>query len=485
MKALIIAAGNGTRMQSVTRGRHKSLMNLLGLKIIERVILGAKEAGIFEFVIVTGYKGKELKETIGDGSRFGVSIAYVQNNKWEKANGISVYKAKGYFKENFILLMSDHIFDWRTLLRLKRIKLKKDECALAIDKNLDSVLDIGDTTKVLVKNDKIASISKNLDAYNGYDTGMFLCSPHIFKILKETISNHKNSLTNGMKVIAKEGKLRAFNNKGRFWSDCDTYADIKFAENKLLKNLNKSGDGIVSKIINRKVSIFISKYLVKTGLTPNQISILNLMIGISSALLFAKGSFPWIFIGGVLAQITSITDGCDGEIARLKFLSSKFGAWLDDVFDRYIDMLIVIGMAYGYWVISQNSLVWPITAFAVMGLALLSYLPAKHRDITNRKFVWYGLKFKRPGRLLLIMFAGITGLIFPTLILIALISNFISVSRIIVTARKNQNLAKNEAQKKHPQPVSRLSHFSFKTPRPRRVGGTHLKLFKSPLKPWF
>jgi len=81
MQALIIAAGNGTRMQSVIRGRHKSLMSLLGLKIIERVIFGAKEAGIFEFVIVTGYKGKELEETIGDGSRFGVSIAYVQNNE--------------------------------------------------------------------------------------------------------------------------------------------------------------------------------------------------------------------------------------------------------------------------------------------------------------------------------------------------------------------------------------------------------------------
>lgn len=447
MKALVIAAGNGTRMQPVTQGRHKSLMSLLGLRIIERIILAAKETGIFEFVIVTGYKGKELKETIGDGSRFDISIAYVQNNKWGKANGISVLKAKNYFKENFILLMSDHVFDWRTLLKLKRIKLKKDECVLAIDKNMDSVLDIGDTTKVLVKNNKITSISKNLDIYNAYDTGMFLCSPYIFKVLKKTISDHKNSLTNGIRVIAKEGKLRAFNIKGRFWSDCDTYADIKFAENKLLKNLNKPEDGIVSKIINRKVSIFISKYLLKTGLTPNQISILNLIIGISSALLFAKGSFPWIFIGGILAQVTSVTDGCDGEIARLKFLSSKFGAWLDDTFDRYIDMLIVIGMAYGYWVISQNSLVWPIAAFAVMGLALLNYLPAKYRDITDRKLVWYGPKFKRPGRLLLIMFAGITGLIFPTLILIALISNLISIFRIIVSAKENQNLAKNKTQK--------------------------------------
>ena len=464
MKALIIAAGNGTRMQPVTRGRHKSLMSLLGLKIIERIILAAKEAGIFEFVIVTGYKEKELRESVGDGSRLGVSITFVHNNNWEKANGISVFKARDYFKENFILLMSDHVFDWQTLLKFKRIKLKKDECALAIDKNLDSVLDIDDTTKVLVKNDKISLISKNLGVYNGYDTGMFLCSPYIFKILKETISNHKNSLTNGMKIIAEEGKLRAFNIKGKFWSDCDTYADIKFAESKLLKNLNKSADGIISKTINRKVSIFISKYLVKTGLTPNQISIFNLMIGISSALLFAIGSFPWIFIGGIFAQMTSITDGCDGEVARLKFLSTKFGAWLDDVFDRYIDMLIVIGMAYGYWIISQNSLVWPIATFAIMGLALLNYLPAKHRDITNRELVWYGPKFKRPGRLLLIMFAGITGLIFPTLILIALISNLISISRIIVAARENQKLAKNETQKKYPQPASHLSHFSLKSP---------------------
>ena len=447
MKALIIAAGNGTRMQPVTRGRHKSLMNLLGLRIIERVILAAKTAGISDFVIVTGYKRKELKAWVGDGSRFGVSITFIHNNNWEKANGISVFKAREYFKENFVLLMSDHIFDWQTLNKLKRIKLKKDQCALAIDRNMDSVLDIKDTTKVLVKNKNIVAINKNLDVYNAYDTGMFFCSPYIFKVLKKTTGEGKNSLTNAVSVLASEGRLRPFDIKEKYWADCDTYEDIKFAEKKLLNGLAKSGDGIISKVINRKMSIFISKYLVKTRLTPNQLSILNLMIGISSALFFAQGSFPWIFIGGILAQVTSITDGCDGEIGRLKFLSSKFGAWLDDVFDRYVDMLIVIGMAFGYWTISQNSMVWLVATFAIMGLALLNYLPTKHRDLTSHNLVWSGPKFKRPGRLLLIMFAGITGIIFPTLILIALTTNLISVSRIIVSLKKNKslvNLSKNE-----------------------------------------
>ena len=202
MKALIIAAGNGTRMQPVTRGRHKSLMPLLGLKIIERVILGAKEAGILEFVIVTGYKGKEIQEFLGEGNRYGVSITFVQNKNWEKANGISALLARKYFSENFALLMSDHIFDPNTLVRIQRLKLKSRECVLAVDKNLDSVLDVEDTTKVKIRKGEVIAINKNLEDYNAYDTGMFVCSPHIFEVLKKTTAHGKNSLTNGMKVLA-------------------------------------------------------------------------------------------------------------------------------------------------------------------------------------------------------------------------------------------------------------------------------------------
>src|SRR3990167_10417238 len=224
MKALIIAAGNGTRMQPVTRGRHKSLMSLLGLKIIERVILGAKEAGIDEFVIVTGYRGNDLKNTVGDGSKYGVSITYVDNDNWERANGISVLCAKDFFKENFVLLMSDHVFDPKTLVKIQRLKLKDKECALAVDRKLESVLDVSDTTKTMIKGGKVSAIGKKLDKYNAYDTGMFVWSPYIFKILEKTIANGKNSLTNGTSILASEGRLRTLDIKDRFWADCDTWA---------------------------------------------------------------------------------------------------------------------------------------------------------------------------------------------------------------------------------------------------------------------
>src|SRR3989344_313383 len=247
MKALIIAAGNGTRMQTVIRGRHKSLMPLLGLKIIERVILGAKEAGISEFVIVTGYKGEKLQGFLGNGTKYGISISFVQNDNWEKANGISVLVAQKYFRENFVLLMGDHVFSPKTLIRIQRLKLKQHECVLAIDKNLES--------------------------YNGYDTGMFVCSPYIFKVLEKSTKLDKNSLSHSMRVLISEGKLRTLDIKGSLWADCDTWEDIKFAEKKLLKNLSKPADGILSKKFNRKVSTFITRFLIKTPITPNMISV--------------------------------------------------------------------------------------------------------------------------------------------------------------------------------------------------------------------
>ena len=431
MKALIIAAGNGTRMQSVTRGRHKSLMNLLGLKIIERVILGAKEAGIFEFVIIIGYKGKELKETIGDGSRFGVSIAYVQNNKWEKANGISVFKAKDYFKENFILLMSDHVFDWRTLLKLKRIKLKKDECALAIDKKLDGVLDITDTTKVITKNGRIEKIGKSLEKYNAYDTGMFFCSPYIFKILEKTIGKGKNSLTNAMSILASEGRLRLFDIKEKFWADCDTYADIKFAQTKLINSLPKPADGILSKKFNRKVSGLITRLLVRTPITPNLISLSIPILAVFTFFLLIQGRYPWIIFGGLLIQFMSILDGCDGEIARLKFLKSKWGGFFDTVLDKYVDTIVVAGMALGYLTVTGNELILPIALFLIFTLSLDGYMPTKFKVDIGKGLKFNILTFmniKRDVRLVILAL----GAIFSQILLAFLIILFVYSLKVII-----------------------------------------------------
>lgn len=438
MKALIIAAGNSIRMQPVARGRHKSLMNLLGLRIIERIILAAKTAGIFEFVIVTGYKGKELKAWVGDGSRFGVSITFVHNNNWKKANGISAFKARDYLKENFILLMSDHIFDWRTLSGLKRIKLKKDQCALAIDRNLDSVLDIKDTTKVLVKNKNIAAINKNLDVYNAYDTGMFFCSPHIFKVLKKTTGEGKNLLTNAMSILASEGRLRPFDIKKKYWSDCDTYADIKFAQTKLINSLPKPTDGILSKKFNRKVSGLMTRLLVKTPITPSLISLAIPILAVFTFFLLIQGRYPWIIFGGLLIQFMSILDGCDGEVARLKFLKSKWGGFFDAVLDKYVDTIAITGMAIGYLTVTGNELILPIALFIIFTLGLDGYMPTKFKVYVGRGLefdVLTFINFKRDVRLVILALGAIFNQILLAFLIILFVYNLKVLIRLISARR--------------------------------------------------
>ena len=155
MKALIIAAGKGNRLRNLTKDEPKPLVRLLGLSLVERVILTAKEVGIDEFIIVIGYLGERVKEKLGNGKRYGMEIAYIENTEWERGNGISVLKAKESLKENFILSMSDHIFDARILKELISYDLK-NSVVLVVDKREPLPGD----TRVLEKKGKIAKIGR-------------------------------------------------------------------------------------------------------------------------------------------------------------------------------------------------------------------------------------------------------------------------------------------------------------------------------------
>ncbi len=233
MKAVILAAGNGSRLRPLTYEIPKPLVSLGGVPLIERIVLLAREAGITEFLVVLGYLGDRLKEELGDGKKHGVRIEYVENEEWEKANGVSVYKAGQVLKENFILLMGDHVFDPRMLSVFKDYKISARECVLCVDYNIGRVFDIDDATKVEVGDGKIRRIGKGLADYNAIDTGMFLCSPYLFEVLKENIREGRCSLSESIKTLADQDLMKAYDIKNSIWSDLDTREDLERAESVL------------------------------------------------------------------------------------------------------------------------------------------------------------------------------------------------------------------------------------------------------------
>ncbi len=436
MKALIIAAGLGSRMYTV--GDTKPLVSLLGLNLIERVILTAKKSGIKEFCIVTGYNGEKIREQLSDGKKHGVKIQYIQNDQWTKGNAFSVLKAKNYFKKPFVLLMADHNYDHRILDRLLKTKIGKDECILCVDNNPKDHLNIDDATKVLTIDHRIETIGKNLSDYNCIDTGIFICNPVIFDALEESISKGDEGLSGGVNVLAQRNKMRYLRLADNFWIDIDDKTDLKNAERFLCSELKKDTDGPVSMILNRPISLMISKVLLKTGITPNQISVLSFIVGLAGASLFFFGEYFYLILGGIIIHIHSIVDGCDGEIARLKLRRTKYGGYLDSFLDRYVDAAIILGLTYGYWSISGDSTIWIIGFAAIIGSFINTYTGEKYDSIFKIRNGTRRINFRigRDVRLLIIVVGALTNQIPILLIIVAVLANFEAIRRLILFRNK-------------------------------------------------
>jgi choline kinase/phosphatidylglycerophosphate synthase len=345
-KALIIAAGQGSRLRKNEKDAPKPLRKVAGLPLLERTIRTCKRAGISEFVIVVGFDKDRIINGV-NAKRLGVKIDFVENTDWEKSNGLSVLAAKDHIHENFILLMSDHIFDQKVLEKLIETPLRDKTALLAVDYKIDSIFDIPDATKVVVENDQVKAIDKSLPEYNAIDTGMFLMSPEVFEALEAVKVNGDCALSDGIRNLAAEGTMGTFDIGDGTWQDVDTKPALKHAEKMLFDKCRKPTDGVISRHFNRKVSLLISRVLIKTGISANHATGFTSLVGILSGVFASLGGYWNVLIGAFLFKAASILDGVDGEVSKLKLSDSKAGQWFDTASDNFTYICFVIGIIVG------------------------------------------------------------------------------------------------------------------------------------------
>ena len=228
-QCLILAAGNGTRIRSVSAGLPKPLVHFRGKPMLEHIIRRAHRAGIDRFVIVVGYRSDLVRKWF-EGRSFGASVTFVENADYHKSNGISALKARDEIHENFLLLMADHIFEPQTARILLKQPLTPGEVILAVDPNIDRTFDLDDATKVLRDGDRIIDIGKEISHYDALDTGMFLCSPKLFDKLELATKDGNCSLSDGMRQLIAERSLRAWEIGDAPWQDLDTPEALAHAE---------------------------------------------------------------------------------------------------------------------------------------------------------------------------------------------------------------------------------------------------------------
>jgi 1L-myo-inositol 1-phosphate cytidylyltransferase len=230
MNCLIVAAGMGGRLRE--RGQSKPLIPVNGVRLLERVITRARSAGVERFFVVSGYRGEELRAALDVFSaREAIPIVHISNDEWQRANGVSVLKARPFLDGPFLLSMCDHLVDPAILRDLMASTPEPDTVTLAVDFNVaGSINDLDDVTRVMCSNGRIEHIGKVIREFNAIDTGVFLCTPVIFDALEVSQAAGDDSISGAMNVLAREDKARVFDIQGRLWLDVDDPATLDKAE---------------------------------------------------------------------------------------------------------------------------------------------------------------------------------------------------------------------------------------------------------------
>ncbi len=147
-------------------------------------------------------------------------------------------------------------------------------------------------------------------------------------------------------------------------------ADVPRAEKHLLRGLIKDEEGFMSRHFDRSISLAVSRRLANTSVTPNQMTYVAVLIGLVGAPFFLSARPSVQVVGGILFLLHSIVDGCDGELARLKFQESRWGGVLDFWGDNIVHIAVFAAMGIG--LARQTGREWPAWCGIISVLATVA-----------------------------------------------------------------------------------------------------------------
>jgi phosphatidylglycerophosphate synthase len=153
--------------------------------------------------------------------------------------------------------------------------------------------------------------------------------------------------------------------------------------------ISHSDSPIIDRYIIRKISGFITWLLVKTPVTPNQVTIISLILGIASAAFFSHGAHTYTIIAGLFYFISTVFDQCDGEVARYKQMTSDFGKTFDIIVDSIVNATITIGITIAIYKTNGSglSIIAGLLAMTgiVISLLLTTYFSHENNNNTGTK----------------------------------------------------------------------------------------------------
>jgi choline kinase len=230
LRAVILAAGDGGRLEHLTASLPKPLVQVAGRPLIAYTFDALSENGVTEILVITGYRERELRMALRE-SHLAAGLRFASNPRFREGSALSLRAARDFSgSEPFLLLMADHMFSGPLIARLLGARNSHPgECIVAADSaGAHDPAYVAEATCLRVDGLAVAEIGKDLRAFDALDTGAFVLTDSVWGAL-DTLSPNCE-LSDVCRELIRRRELIAADVSGTFWYDVDTPEDLVAAE---------------------------------------------------------------------------------------------------------------------------------------------------------------------------------------------------------------------------------------------------------------
>ncbi len=315
---------------------------ILGLEPLERVLLTASQAGVTDFILVgaDGVDGEALLASLRKDKRFqerDIRPEYVP------LSALAELGRNGRVRDRFWLMEEALVFSPEIMERALRSSP-------------------GGKADLVV-------VNRRASGGDAEYAGLALLPADALARLAEALPARGASMELPEGVIPGPRKV-AFDAGPDFCETASSREAARRAGRYLIGTARKPTDGFFSKHFNRYVSTFLTRLLLKLDVTPMQISVVVLAVGLLSGWLEGRGGYRYALLGALLFELASIIDGCDGENARLTFRGSKFGGTFDITGDAATFVFFFLNLPIGLYKSTRNDLWLVLGAVSFLSMFL-------------------------------------------------------------------------------------------------------------------
>ncbi len=334
----IVLLGDG---KSGTLAPHAT--RVAGLSMLKRTLVMLQWAGVGEALVVAPPSLlREARDTlVGDRDldTRRMAVLWARDKDFDSRGGLAISPVEARVRGRVLVLRADTVYDRELVRDIGRESIPAGQ--------LLSVVDAGEPVGLY------AGDAEAVRRLNGFE------------------------VTQAAREMVAEGRGIERAPGERFWVRIVDAAAVGRAEDFLWNSCRKPVDGIVARLLNRHISLFISRRIAHLPIRPNHVSLVTFVLGIGTALAVAQGGYWWFLLGAALFKINSILDGVDGELARVRYQMSVLGEWMDTLSDDISNMLFFIALAMGAYRLTADP-TWVTLGFvtAISSLLASAYMYA-------------------------------------------------------------------------------------------------------------